>query len=155
MNLEKFMEPDTLEAICDEMVTDEVTRFFSAEEINNFEVDLARKVIEIDARTNLVAKIKKFVETTMDPELLIETITETISNTNELTEAGTKSLISEKEHLKKMLKDRCVTNKEELYKYNDHENGLVAFYDKSGHLISSRSMFPQERQTKLFKIKQS
>lgn len=61
MNLEKFMEPDTLEAICDEMVTDEVTRFFSAEEINNFEVDLARKVIEIDARTNLVAKIKKFV----------------------------------------------------------------------------------------------
>lgn len=155
MVLEKFIEPDTLEAICDEIVSQEVERHFTPEEINALEVELANKVIEIDARKELTAKISKFIETTMDPEMLLQTITETIENTPELTEAGTKSLLSEKEMIKKKLKDRSSIQQEDLFKYLDHENGMVAFYDQNGYLISSRSMFPQERQTKLFKIKQA
>ncbi len=155
MILEKFMTPDTLEAICNEIVSQEVERHFTPEEINSFEVELANKVIEIDARNQLAAKIKKFIETTMDPEMLLETIKETIDNTPELTYAGTKSLMSEKEVLKTKLKDRSFTQEEELFKYLDQENGIVAFYDKKGYLISSRTMFPQERQVKLYNIKQA
>lgn len=155
MSLEKFMEPDTLEAICNEVVPQEVTRYYTLEQINAFEVELANKVIEIDARNTLAAKIKKFIETSMDPEMLTETIRETIENTPELTEAGTKSLLSEKEALKIKLKDRSFTQEEDLFKYLDQESGMVAFYDKNGHLISSRTMFPQERQTKMFTIKQA
>jgi hypothetical protein len=155
MILEKFIEPDTLEAICNEIVPQEVTREYSLDEINAFEVELANKVIEIDARTSLATKIKKFIETTMDPEMLMETIRETIENTPELSFAGTKSLLSEKEVLKTKLKDRSFTQEEDLFKYLDQENGIVAFYDKNGYLISSRTMFPQERQAKLFNIKQA
>ena len=155
MSIEKFMEPDTLEAICNETVPQHVTREYTLKEINAFEVELANKVIEIDARNALGAKIKKFIETTMHPEMLMETIRETIENTPELTEAGTKSLLSEKEALKIKLKDRSFTQEEDLFKYLDQESGMVAFYDKNGHLISSRTMFPQERQTKMFTIKQA
>lgn len=155
MVLEKFIDPDTLQAICDEITEDEVTRYFTPEQINAFEVELATKVIEIDARTTLAAKIKKFIENTMHPEMLLDTIAEAISETPELTESGTKSLLSEKEVLKKKLKDRCQTSEEKLYKFKDHENGLVAYYDMGGHLISSRNMFPNERQAKLFNIKQA
>lgn len=155
MVLEKFMTPDTLEAMCNEIVPQEVTRYYTPEEINAFEVELANKVIEIDARTTLAAKIKKFIETTMDPEMLMETIKDTIEETPELTFAGTKSLLSEKEILKTKLKDRSFTQEEDLFKYLDQESGMVAFYDKDGYLISSRNMFPQERQAKLFNIKQA
>lgn len=155
MSLEKFIEPDTLEAICNEIVPMEVNRYYTPEEITAFKVELANKVIEIDAITTLVAKIKKFIETTMHPEILLDTIMETIENTHELTEAGTKSLLSEKEVLKTKLKDRSFTKEEDLFKYLDQENGMVAFYDKYGHLISSRTMFPNERQAKLFNIRQA
>lgn len=41
---------------------------------------------------------------------------------------------------------------EDLYKMIDHENGNVAFYDKTGKLIRSRRIKPEERQRDIFQV---
>lgn len=38
------------------------------------------------------------------------------------------------------------------YKVIDHEIGLVEFYDELGALVSSRKIFPAEKQTNLFRM---
>ena len=153
MEIKKFIDPSTLDAICEEKETIEVVRNFSKEEIQSFKAKLATVVIEFDFRNNLAARFKKLLADSMEIEDLINETQELFEDVSDLSERGTKELAKEKESIKKQIKDGFSSGEEEVYKYKDHEEGIVAFYDILGHLVSHRSMYPNERQAKLFNIK--
>jgi len=54
--------------------------------------------------------------------------------------------------LLKLLKDKYEYQTQEVFDFDDQENGLMLTYNYNGELINSRKLRPQERQTKMFNI---
>lgn len=150
---EDWIDPKTLEDTCDDTETMKITRSYTQEELNNFKFALSAATIESKARANAIARIKKEFEITQDPEMLLLSVSQIIEGCEELTEAGTKSLNSEIADYISKLKTKKYTQDEEVYILKDYEHSKISHYDQFGHLVSSRPMRPDERQTNIRNIK--
>lgn len=155
MEVKKFIDPSTLDAVCDEREQMLVTRTFTKEEISALKSRLANVVIEIDHRNKLSSQFKMLLSQSMELEELVSSCQELFDDVSDLSEKGVKELSKEKENIKSQIKNGFVEREEMVYKFKDHEEGIVAFYDLEGNLFSSRNMYPNERQAKLFNIKQA
>jgi hypothetical protein len=54
--------------------------------------------------------------------------------------------------LLQFLKDKFEYQTQEVFDFDDQENGMMLTYNVQGELISSRKLRPQERQTKIFNL---
>lgn len=113
---------------CDAVETIGFTRHFTPDELNQKKEELANVSIEIaeieEAKKETMAQFKEQLK---EPE---ET---------------KKKLLGELKHKSEYVNDEC-------YKFIDHEERMVGYYDKTGVLVSSRPIMPQEMQKTVFSI---
>lgn len=62
-------------------------------------------------------------------------------------------LKTERKDLLTNIKQKAIMVKEECFKFLDHENGRVGYYNQVGDLIEERPMMPDERQRNMFPIR--
>ena len=69
--------------------------------------------------------------------------------------AELKPMQVEKSTLLRNIKERAEYVKEECYKFVDHENRMVGFYNSDGDLVESRPASPDEYQRSIFQMSRS
>jgi len=62
-------------------------------------------------------------------------------------------LTDQKKDILTKIKNKAEFVKEECYKFIDYEDQMVTYYNKSGHVVESRRMRPDEKQLKIFTLK--
>jgi hypothetical protein len=60
-----------------------------------------------------------------------------------------KIMEKERQKLLQGLKDTYYESEEKVYKMADFTEGTISFYDANGHKISTRRMYPEERQVNI------
>lgn len=60
----------------------------------------------------------------------------------------------EKKGLLSNIKQKAILVKEECFKFIDHENEIVEFYNMIGEMIEQRGIYPHERQKTIFNLKE-
>ncbi len=105
-----------------------VKRFFTEEELSDMRIELTEASIE---RHDQQEKLK---EVSKDAKDSIKGLTATV-NTN-----------------LKHLKNKYVSQMEEVYLLDDQENGVMYTYSATGDIIESRKLLPKEKQTRIINI---
>jgi hypothetical protein len=67
--------------------------------------------------------------------------------------ARLKPLVKKKGSILTNIKNKAEFVKEDCYKFIDHEDGMVGFYNSSGDLVQSRRIQPDEMQKTIFSLK--
>ena len=124
--MEKFIEKHLLADNCDAIEEMGYTRRFTPEELNERKEQLADASIEIS-------------------EIEFEK-----KQANDGFKLRLKPLEEQKAVLLEELKNKSQFVKEDCYKFIDHDERMVGFYNSDGELISSRSIMPQEMQKTIF-----
>lgn len=135
--MEKFLGQDYkeserikfLEDNCDAIEETGYTRRFTTDELNQKKEHLANVSIEI----NDIEEDKKDAVSTFKAKL--------------------KPLEESKKSLLDQVKKKSEFVEEECYKFIDHEDKTVGYYNKLGELVSSRPIMPQEMQKTIFTLK--
>lgn len=117
-----------LEANCDKVEEHGYMRRFSSDEIDERKTLLA----EISIQINDLEQRKK--------EIMAEFKAELQSPKEEKTQ-----LLTDLKQKAEMVTELC-------YKFIYHEEKMAAYYSKDGELVSSRPLFPDERQGTIFQI---
>ena len=60
-----------------------------------------------------------------------------------------KKVNEQRRHLVKLVKNKCEERDEQVFDFDDQENGLMLTYNSVGDLISSRKLRPAEKQTSI------
>lgn len=114
---------------CDAVEEHGYTRRFSTDELNQKKENLANLSVEI----NDIEEEKKDAMDTYKDRL--------------------KPLNIDKKVLLDEIKKKSEFVNEECYKFIDHEEKIVGYYNKYGELVSSRPIMPQEMQKTIFQLK--
>lgn len=113
---------------CDSVERMGYTRHFSPDELNQKKEELAEisiKIAEIEeAKKEAMAQFKEQLRPNEDER---------------------KRLLDELKHKSEYVVDDC-------YKFIDHEERMVGYYDQYGVLVSSRPIMPQEMQKTVFSL---
>jgi len=104
------------------------TKPFEAEQIDEFKNQLAETSISINDKEEEIREITKSLKDELKP------------------------LKEDRSKLLKNIKEKSEFVNEELFKFIDHENGNVGYYDNSGILRSERKIYAEERQTTIFRL---
>ncbi len=105
-----------------------VKRFFTEEELSDMRIELTEASIE---RHDQQEKLK---EVSKDAKDSIKGLTATV-NTN-----------------LKHLKNKFVSQMEEVYLLDDQDAGIMYTYSTTGDIIESRKLLPKEKQTRIINI---
>jgi hypothetical protein len=124
--MEKFIEKHLLEDNCDAIEKVGYTRRFTTEELNERKEELADTSISI----SMIEEEKK----ASDDDFKLRR----------------KPLDTRKKTLVEELKNKSEFVSEDCYKFIDHEERMVAFYNSDGEMVSSRPIMPQEMQKTIF-----
>jgi len=124
--MEKYIEKHLLESNCDAIEELGYTRRFTPEELNERKEELADTSIRISD----VEAEKKDADAVFKTRL--------------------KPLKSRKTELIEQLKTQTEFVREDCYKFIDHDERLVGFYNSDGELVSSRPIMAQEMQKTIF-----
>ncbi|WP_353124083.1 hypothetical protein [Dysgonomonas capnocytophagoides] len=114
---------------CDAVEEHGYTRRFSTDELNQKKENLANLSVEI----NDIEEEKKDAMESYKDRL--------------------KPLNIDKKVLLDEIKKKSEFVNEECYKFIDHEEKVVGYYNKLGELVSSRPIMPQEMQKTIFQLK--
>lgn len=114
---------------CDAVEEHGYTRRFSTDELNQKKENLANLSVEI----NDIEEEKKDAMDTYKDRL--------------------KPLNIDKKVLLDEIKKKSEFVNEECYKFIDHEEKIVGYYNRYGELVSSRPIMPQEMQKTIFQLK--
>ena len=113
---------------CDSVETIGYTRHFSPDELNQKREELA----EVSIKIAEIEEAKKEAMSSFKEQL-------------KPFEENKKTLLNELKHKSEYVNDEC-------FKFIDHEERMVGYYDKYGVLVSSRPIMPQEMQKTVFSI---
>lgn len=97
-----------------------------------------------ERKTELFEKVRK-----------IQTLSEELKEISKTFKDQIKELDNEKQILVQEIQFESTSERGNLYAMDDQESGMMAFYDKTGALVSSRPLKPEERQTSLLTIKKN
>ena len=64
-------------------------------------------------------------------------------------DAFIKPLAEENTYLLQNVRNGYIEVNQQVYLFEDHENGMMCYYDNTGALVHSRRMLPHERQSKI------
>jgi translation initiation factor RLI1 len=150
--MKPFIDPELLADNCDSHHEEQVTRYFTDEELTQFKSDLADAHVQLQQRNQLVAAIKKLLKE--DLESPVESITELLSQRKIEGESGTKSLSATIENLSASINIRSLSKTERVFVFYYPDENKAGVYNITGNLMYSRPMRPDERQSTIFSLNQ-
>lgn len=127
-NIPEEQRPQFLSDNCDAMEGIGYTRRFSPEELAQKKEELANVSIELDE----IEQEKKDAMAAFKERM--------------------KPFDEDRKRLLEELKDKSEYVNETCYKFIDHDERMVGYYNKLGELVSSRPIMPQEMQKTTFSI---
>ena len=146
----EHIDPDLLADNAHKIQQEEVTRYFSPEELTDLKNQLADCHIIQKQRADLISDIKDLLKEDLpDP---VEQIISLVEETEIEGEFGFKSLKEEIKRISGFIKSKSVTKKEDVFIFFHFDEGKAAVYNINGTLIYTRPLKPDEKQTNLFNI---
>jgi len=97
-----------------------------------------------EMKTALYERVKKIISLTEELKQITKNFKDEI-----------KVLEFEKQDLVQSIQFESVSERGTLYAMDDQDNGLMGFYDKTGELVFTRPLKPEERQTSILTIKRN
>lgn len=150
--IEDFIKPHLLADNATSIQKENVVRYFTDTELQDFKKGLAELHIQAMQRNALVKEIRDVIKLDMTPEELKATV-ELISKKSKIEgEYGTKLLTKKIAELSEQINKGSIEIHEDVYVFCYYESGKAGVYNSSGHLMYTRAITPDERQTSIFSI---
>lgn len=145
--IEDFIKPHLLADNATSIQKENVVRYFTDTELQDFKKGLAELHIQAMQRNALVKEIRDIIKLDMTPEELKATV-ELISKKSKIEgEYGTKLLTKKIAELSEQINKGSIEIHEDVYVFCYYESGKAGVYNSSGHLMYTRAITPDERQT--------
>ena len=87
-----------------------------------------------------------------ESSIIVSTLEEELKSVKDSFKEQMKPHVETIQKCLKTIKEGAEYVKEDTYKFVDHEEGMVGFYNSFGDLVSIRQIKPEERQKVLFKF---